>query len=170
VKFSISLLENKLEGRKDMQVGKTGNGVPNLTNKTSPRYRFNGYYFSKLDNKNRFCIPIRFRRTLKKLRVYLTLIPLRAHEQHSIAATRILTIYPESEWLNNLKSFSPEKKEDLLAFSFEATIEINGRIRIPSHIVNELGFKVGNALVVAGRGNYMQVWTKEEWDARPSML
>lgn len=153
-----------------MQVGKTGSKVSNLTKKTNPRYRFNGYYFSKLGNKNRFSIPIRFRKTLASLRVYLTLIPLREDEQHSAAATRILTIYPEGVWLDNLKSFSSEKKEDLLAFSFEATIDFNGRIGIPSHIGSELGFKVGNEVVVVGRGNYMQVWKKEEWAARSPML
>jgi MraZ protein len=123
---------------------------------------FIGEFEYRMDEKGRVPIPPRFRtEELKKEGMVL-----------SPGMEKCITVYPLSEWkklADSLTSGSllPSKVRKLnraiFATAFNLDIDGQGRIMVPAQLRRFAG--INDAVVVAGANNYIELWSKEHWDA-----
>lgn len=120
---------------------------------------FMGEYSHSIDSKGRLIVPAKFREGL----------------EGSFIVTRgmdgCLFGYPMNEWKSfeeKLKTLSVTKK-DARAFTrfffsgaTEVTIDKQGRINIPSHLVEYA--ELLKECTIVGVSNRIEVWSKERWE------
>lgn len=127
---------------------------------------FYGQYSTTMDDKGRFALPARLR-GVRNLSEELLL-------DGNIVLTKglegCLSLYPESEWAeiqNRLASLSFTQKDYrffVRRFYSAATVvspDKNGRILVPSHLVQEAGLK--KELLVIGVNRWVEVWNPERF-------
>jgi MraZ protein len=127
---------------------------------------FYGLYQTTLDDKGRFALPVKLR-AVKGLDQEPLL-------DGDIILTKglegCLSLYPESEWAeiqNRLASLSFTQKDyrffSRRFYSAASTVvpDKNGRILIPSHLVQEAGLK--KDLLVIGVNRSVEIWNPERY-------
>ena len=121
---------------------------------------FYGEFEYKLDGKGRVPLPPKFR---KELQAGLVVTP---GPEECIAA------YPLSEWeklANSLASNALDQsklrrlKRAIFATAFSLQIDGQGRIALPVTLRKSAG--IDSDVVIAGVNNYLEIWSKERWDA-----
>lgn len=127
---------------------------------------FYGLYYTTMDDKGRFALPA-------KLRSVIGRGDKPALEGNLILTKGLegcLTLYPEAEWAeiqNRLSSLNFTKR-DFRFFSrrFYSSACIvspdrNGRIMIPSHLIDEAALK--KELLVIGVNRWVEIWNSERY-------
>jgi MraZ protein len=123
---------------------------------------FIGEFEYRMDEKGRVPIPPKFRtEELKKEGMVL-----------SPGMEKCITVYPLSEWkklADSLTSGSllPSKVRKLnraiFSTAFNLEIDGQGRIMVPTQLRHFAD--ISEAVVVAGANTYIELWSKEHWDA-----
>ena len=121
---------------------------------------FNGKYFHSVDHKGRISLPARFRRNGKSRKYML----LRGME-------RCLLLFTMPEWDRMIAEqyTSPFIESRVLrkhqryigANSCEASLDKQGRITIPGHMLEFAG--IGKEALVVGAINWIEIWNPEEY-------
>ena len=113
---------------------------------------------TKLDSKCRIVIPSVFRPALgEEFRISLGLehclyiMDVKSFKEIS----RSIASRPMSESAKIARRFN--------AFSFCAKPDKQGRVLLPPPLRKALGLEVGETLVLAGLGPYIEVWRESEW-------
>lgn len=123
---------------------------------------FIGEFEYRMDEKGRIPIPPKFR-TEELKKDGLVLCP---------GMEKCITLYPLSEWkklADSLTSGSlmPSKIRKLnraiFATAFNLELDGQGRIMIPTQLRLHAG--ISDAVVVAGENTYIELWSKEQWEA-----
>lgn len=126
---------------------------------------FIGTFEYRVDEKGRVPIPPKFRSDeLKK--DGLILCP---------GQEKCITAYSLSEWNKFSDSLTsspiiPSKMRKLnralFAKAFEAELDAQSRITLPTQLRQYAG--IGDEVVVTGENKYLELWSKEQWDAESS--
>jgi len=127
--------------------------------------QFSGFYRVLIDAKRRFCVPSAFRRTLQRDIVLVTIeITTFARKD------RIIAIYNKGAWKTMLANLTEQtSRENFLRGSFQASVDNQGRILIPNELSEFFCISPGDQIIVAGTGNSLQLWKKENWLTRPAI-
>jgi MraZ protein len=121
-----------------------------------------GEYEHTIDDKNRLTLPARFRDALAG----------------GVVVTRgidaCLTVYTRDGWeefvssrLAGLDPFSREARQMrryLFSAGVEAELDKQGRVTLPSGLLKKAG--LAREVVVAGVGDYLEVWDRNGWRAQ----
>lgn len=113
---------------------------------------------TKIDSKCRIVIPSMFRAALgEEFRISLGLQNcLYIMDNKSFKKiSRSIASRPMSESAKIARRFN--------AFSFCAKPDKQGRVVLPPPLRNALGIDVGETLVLAGLGPYIEVWRERDW-------
>ena len=127
---------------------------------------FFGEFEYRVDEKGRIPVPPRFRRDLKDGLVLVA------------GVEKCLTGYSLPEW-NKLAgsvattgSVTSEKMRRLNRFLFATassqSLDGQGRIALAAPLKEYAGIK--NEVVVAGVNNYLEIWSKELWEAEKAVV
>ena len=122
---------------------------------------FTGAYPHTLDIKGRLTIPAQYRdRLVRQNKIYL-----------GIGFRRILTIYPVDTWeartrdLTQRKDDEGKRFEDRM-FDFAAAyiceVDPQGRLLVSAELRKKTNLK--RDVVVAGNGDCVMVWDRDEWE------
>jgi MraZ protein len=118
-----------------------------------------GVYEHTIDDKNRLTLPARFRQSFAD----------------GVVVTRgiepCLAVYTREGWedfrssrLAGLDRFSREARE-MNRYLFSATVDTEldkqGRVTLPAGLIAKAN--LGRDVVVAGAGEYLEVWDREAW-------
>jgi MraZ protein len=121
-----------------------------------------GEYDHTIDDKNRLTLPARFRQSFAD----------------GVVITRgiepCLAVYTQEAWedfvssrLAGLDRFSREAR-DMRRYLFAATVEAEldkqGRVTLPAGLLAKA--ELGREVIVAGVGDYLEVWDREVWRAQ----
>jgi MraZ protein len=127
---------------------------------------FLGQFQTTLDDKGRFALPMKLR-------------SVKGSDDESLLDGNIiltkglegcLSLYPESEWAeiqNRLASLSFTQKDyryfirRFYSAASIVTVDKNGRVLIPSHLVQEAGLK--KDLQVIGVNRWVEIWNPERY-------
>lgn len=120
---------------------------------------FIGEYRHNLDNKGRIIIPAKFREQLT----------------NNIILTRgldgCITVYTQQQWqriYEELQKLPTTKKESrmyihmLTSKAAEVEIDKQGRVLIPSSLIEEADIE--KASVIVGAADHFEIWSEERWD------
>ena len=120
---------------------------------------FTGEYRHTVDDKGRLAVPARFRTQLAKGAVVSRWID------------GCLAIHDEAGWegLSNRVAALPVTDQaarlfqrQIFAGAFDAELDKQGRILIPSYLRDEVG--LGSEAVVAGIRDHAEIWAPKRWD------
>lgn len=121
---------------------------------------FIGEYQHTIDEKGRISVPAKFRAELKEGAVVTrgldACLFLYTKEEWEKVAMRVAGL-PLSQ--ANSRAFS----RLMLAGAMEAEPDKQGRIGVPEYLREYA--KIKKNVVIAGVGNRLELWNKEEWDA-----
>lgn len=127
---------------------------------------FLGQFQTTLDDKGRFALPMKLR-------------TVKGSDDESLLDGNIiltkglegcLSLYPESEWAeiqNRLASLSFTQKDyryfirRFYSAASVVTVDKNGRVLIPSHLIQEAGLK--KDLQVIGVNRWVEIWNPERY-------
>lgn len=124
---------------------------------------FYGEYEHTLDEKSRLTLPARFRHALAG-GVVLTR-----------GLDRNIDVFPRESWdasvariaeLDSLTREAREMKRHVFAGAAPATLDRQGRILVPPHLVAHAG--LDKEVVIAGVNDRIEIWSRAEWAARVS--
>jgi len=124
---------------------------------------FYGEYPYKVDDKGRVPLPPKFRRELKA-----GMILTKGME-------KCITVYSPEEWKRvseklAAKAVSPASSRKLtralFGSAFSASFDGQGRIVLPYSLREYAG--IGDAAVVVGVNNSVELWAEEDWKAEKS--
>lgn len=127
---------------------------------------FLGQFQHNLDDKGRLMIPARFRELLEG-GAYIT--------QGFDKCLMILTeayfkqVYERIEAMNLADPTARLLRRLILSNAYPAEVDKIGRVLVPQNLRAFLGIASGE-LVVAGQGEYFEVWTPGEWSGQMSLL
>lgn len=119
---------------------------------------FYGEYPYKVDDKGRVPLPPKFRRELKAGMILTK------------GLERCITVYSPEEWKRvserlAAKAVSPANSRklarSLFGSAFSATFDGQGRIALPFYLREYAG--IGDAAVVVGVNNAIELWSEEDW-------
>ncbi len=121
-----------------------------------------GEYEHTIDDKNRLTLPARFRQSF----------------EDGVVVTRgiepCLAVYTREGWeefagshLAGLDRFSREAR-DMRRYLFSATVEAEldkqGRVTLPAVLRSKAA--LGRDVIIAGAGDYLEVWDRDAWRVR----
>ncbi len=127
---------------------------------------FLGQFQHNLDDKGRLMIPARFRELLEG-GAYIT--------QGFDKCLMVLTeayfkqVYERIEAMNLADPTARLLRRLILANAYPVEVDKVGRILVPQNLRTFLGVPSGE-LVVAGQGEYFEVWTPETWSEQMALL
>jgi MraZ protein len=127
---------------------------------------FLGHFQHNLDDKGRLMIPARFRELLEG-GAYVT--------QGFDKCLMVLTeayfkqVYERIEAMNLADPTARLLRRLIIANAYPVEVDKVGRILVPQNLRAFLGIANGE-LVVAGQGEYFEVWTPDEWNAQMALL
>ncbi len=126
---------------------------------------FYGEFEYRIDDKGRVPLPPKFRRELEK---GIVLTP---------GTEACVNVYPQAEWekmasaLTSNGSVTSNKmrrlKRAIFATAFSLNIDGQGRIALPAALRKHAGIE--SDIVVAGVNNYLELWSKEQWESEKSI-
>jgi MraZ protein len=130
---------------------------------------FLGQYQHNLDDKGRLMIPARFRELLEG-GAYIT--------QGFDKCLMVLTeayfkqVYERIEAMNLADPTARLLRRLILANAYGVEVDKIGRIVVPQNLRTFLGFEngTGGELVVAGQGEYFEVWSPATWAEQMAQL
>ena len=120
---------------------------------------FIGQYRYNVDEKGRIVIPIEFRKQFGG-----AVIVNKGFE-------RCITIYTTSDWnkavekitsLSFTKSANRKFSRYFMSSAFQKEVDNQGRINLDDCLIEHA--KITKECVIAGVGNMIEIWSKEEWD------
>ena len=113
---------------------------------------------TRLDNKSRIVIPAIYRETLgEDFRISLGF-----DKCLYIMETKVFDNV--SRQISKLPLNSSAKlARRFNAFSFSAKTDKQGRVVVPPQLRKALGFEIGEAIVLAGMGPYIEVWRESDF-------
>ena len=115
---------------------------------------------ARLDDKNRIAIPSRFRSQLGPDPAYFTLSP-----DPCIAVYSKTTYEPKAVRVQDLGDDEQGRKAFRRFFSNTAELmpDAQGRVSIPASHINHAGLTKDRELIVAGAGDYFEIWDAEAY-------
>lgn len=114
---------------------------------------------TKLDNKSRIVIPSFYREALgEEFRISLGFDKcLYIMESKNFDhVSRQISKLPLNSSAKLARRFN--------AFSFIAKTDKQGRVVVPPQLRKALGFEIGESIVLAGMGPYIEVWSEREFE------
>ena len=131
--------------------------------------RFLGSEICMLDAKGRITVPARMRKNLAP----------EANDQFVIVRSfdPAVNLYPSDEWdkfdakLTALSDGDPEVREfvrGIYANAHEATLDSQGRLNVPDHLLEWAGLKKESLLV--GMKDHLELWHPEGYKKRASSM
>lgn len=122
-----------------------------------PNNKLIGSYRVRLDEKSRFVLPKPLRSKFPGGKLYLVVYD----KEHA-------KIFPEAVWENYAEKLDEDKRKQFYARSFELKMDAQGRVVIPQIVMEKSEFKKESTLIIAGVGDYMELWSGEKWLNRQS--
>jgi MraZ protein len=127
---------------------------------------FLGRHEYKIDQKGRVPFPPKFREELRQGLVM------------SQGLDGCINVYPLSEWQKmseNLATLLPPTRNKArrmrrftFATAFPAELDAQGRAALPLPLRQYA--EIGEAVIIAGVGNYIEIWSKEKWEAESDLM
>jgi MraZ protein len=127
---------------------------------------FLGQFQHNLDDKGRLMIPARFRELLEG-GAYIT----QGFDKCLMALTEAYfkQVYERIEAMNLADPTARLLRRLILANAYPVEVDKVGRILVPQNLRGFLGI-VSGELVVAGQGEYFEVWTPATWGEQMALL
>jgi MraZ protein len=126
---------------------------------------FTGNVPYSMDDKNRVPIPPRFREQFRNVALLTTglepCVLLYTEEGFDAASAKVRSIPEETEEGRNAR-------RDFFSNAWTSNVDAQGRVRIEDYLLEHAGIEAKDVVVVAGVGDYMEIWKKTEWDERRS--
>jgi len=126
---------------------------------------FFGEFEYRIDEKGRLPLPPKFRRELEEG------IVLSQGQEPCILAYPILEWEKMANSLSSNGSLTPSKlrrlKRAIFATAFSISMDGQGRIALPPALRKYAGIE--SDVVVAGVNNYLEIWSKGNWEAEKSI-
>jgi MraZ protein len=126
---------------------------------------FYGEYEHSVDGKHRLTLPARFRHALAG-----GVVLARGIERN-------IDVYPSDTWhrdmariaeLDSLNREAREMKRYVFAGAAEAELDAQGRVLVPSHLVDHAGIE--KDVVVIGVHDHVEIWDRAAWAAHLSAI
>ena len=127
---------------------------------------FTGEYEYKIDQKGRVPFPPKFREELRRGMVM------------SRGLERCINVYPLSEWqkmseklatlLPPTRSKARRMSRFTFATAFSAELDGQGRVALPLPLRQYA--EIGETVIIAGLNNYIEIWSKENWEAETELM
>ncbi len=124
---------------------------------------FYGEYRHSIDEKGRLIIPSKFRETLKESYIEKFVV--------TRGLEKCLFVFTVNEWsqlqgkiknLSLMKANARSFSRILFSGAYEAICDKQGRIIVPSHLMEYAGIK--KEVVVVGVATRFEIWGTEPWD------
>lgn len=127
---------------------------------------FLGQFQHNLDDKGRLMIPARYR-DLLAAGAYIT----QGFDKclMVMTETHFNEVYAILNGLNMADASARMLRRLILSNAYPVEVDKIGRILVPQNLREFLGVTNGE-LIVAGQGEYFEVWTPAEWQAQMSSL
>jgi MraZ protein len=127
---------------------------------------FLGHFQHNLDDKGRLMIPARFRELLEG-GAYIT----QGFDKclMVMTTTYFTQVYQRIEAMNLADPVARLLRRLILANAYPVEVDKVGRILVPQNLRAFLGMENGE-LVVAGQGEYFEVWTPAMWSEQMAQL
>ncbi|MCQ3937889.1 MAG: division/cell wall cluster transcriptional repressor MraZ [Chloroflexi bacterium] len=127
---------------------------------------FLGQFQHNLDDKGRLMIPARFRELLEG-GAFIT----QGFDKCLMVMTEAYfkQVYARIEAMNLADPTARLLRRLILANAYPVEVDKVGRILVPQNLRAFLGIASGE-LVVAGQGEYFEVWTPGEWGGQMALL
>lgn len=127
---------------------------------------FLGQFQHNLDDKGRLMIPARFRELLEG-GAYIT----QGFDKCLMVMTEAYfkQVYERIEAMNLADPTARLLRRLILSNAYGVEVDKVGRILVPQNLRTFLGIMNGE-LVVAGQGEYFEVWTPAEWNTQMTLL
>lgn len=127
---------------------------------------FLGQFQHNLDDKGRLMIPARFRELLEG-GAFIT----QGFDKCLMVMTEAYfkQVYERIEAMNLADPTARLLRRLILANAYPVEVDKVGRILVPQNLRAFLGIASGE-LVVAGQGEYFEVWTPGEWGGQMALL
>jgi MraZ protein len=124
---------------------------------------FTGNHPYSMDDKNRVPIPPKFREQFGKVALLTTglesCVLLYTEEGFNEASNKVRAIPEETEE-------GREARRDFFGNTSTIGVDGQGRVRIEDFLLQHAGIEPKDAVIVAGVGDYMEIWKKSAWDER----
>jgi MraZ protein len=127
---------------------------------------FLGQFQHNLDDKGRLMIPARYRELLAA-GAYIT----QGFDRCLMVMTDVhfKQVYDRINSMNPADATTRHLRRLILSNAYQVEADKVGRILVPQNLRDFLGF-TGGELVVAGQGDYFEVWTPSEWQVQMDKL
>lgn len=127
---------------------------------------FLGQFQHNLDDKGRLMIPARFRELLAG-GAFIT----QGFDKCLMVMTETYfkQVYERIDSMNLADPIARQLRRLILSNAYSVEPDKVGRILVPQNLRNFLGIASGE-LVVAGQGEYFEVWTPDEWSGQMTIL
>jgi len=128
---------------------------------------FLGQFQHNLDDKGRLMIPARYRDLLATGGAYIT----QGFDKCLMAMTDVYfkQVYDRINAMNMADPTARMLRRLILSNAYPVEVDKVGRILVPQNLRSFLGIESGE-LVVAGQGDYFEVWTPVEWKTQMDKL
>jgi MraZ protein len=127
---------------------------------------FLGQFQHNLDDKGRLMIPARFRELLAG-GAFIT----QGFDKCLMVMTEAYfkQVYERIEAMNLADPIARQLRRLILSNAYPVEPDKVGRILVPQNLRAFLGIASGE-LIVAGQGEYFEVWTPDEWSGQMTLL
>jgi len=127
---------------------------------------FLGQFQHNLDDKGRLMIPARYRELLAA-GAYIT----QGFDRCLMVMTDIHfnQVYERINSMNPADNTTRMLRRLILSNAYPVEVDKVGRILVPQNLRNFIGIESGE-LVVAGQGDYFEVWTPADWQVQMDKL
>lgn len=124
---------------------------------------FTGNTPYSMDDKNRVPIPPKFRDQFRNVALLTTglepCVLLYTEEGFDAASLKVRAIPEETKE-------GRDARRDFFSNASTQNVDAQGRVRIEDPLLEHAGIEPKDAVIVAGVGDYMEIWKKSEWDER----
>ena len=127
---------------------------------------FLGQFQHNLDDKGRLMIPARYRELLTA-GAYIT----QGFDRCLMVMTddHFRQVYERINFMNPADATTRHLRRLILSNAYQVEVDKVGRILVPQNLRDFLGIQSGE-LVVAGQGDYFEVWTPADWQMQMDEL
>ncbi len=128
---------------------------------------FFGEHEYKVDTQGRISMPARYRDAFRG-----GLILTRGHD-------RCIAAYTPNQWetwANNVASYPMNRQKNrryrrmTFAGAYSLQSDRQGRVPLPSMLRSYANIDINGDVVVAGMGDFLEIWAKEEWMHESALL